>query len=536
MNAVDAGRNELAHLGLRPGARHPNVADSTPVQNEDSTIFYDYWTFNKPTVIETSKTGHPIEVTVCTSATNGDEQTISIMGETACREYLRNAVFWKSETADLIRHDNAHRQIMAHIVKLAEGNPPLAAWVLEHAPTIDVDTEDLTLTLFDLYDDPMINLHTSTTAGGGWAKLPEQTIDNLDNIITSLEFSRLHYMAGMQRESLAEFLTTLSDNLDKAHYDALHAPGVPTLAEALEAANEAHSVVEAGRQELARLGFAVPKPETTRYPPELLDNGKVLFYGYKCFDSFAHIVTDVRGRIVEVYAGEPPMVIDDHWEAELTGEIACQEFLRCAAEWKSPQVTKARETIARESVLSVLDSLAEHEPALAPWVNEQDPLIEMETDSLTVTLTSSTGKPLIMLCTSTEAGDGWARIPVRPLIDNNVSWYDIDDVMSSPEFADLHAEAGTSASDFKSIVRAVTGTLGTIHTTAMCAAGPTLRTAARAAQDTQQVAELKAQRATIPSEMLGMSVPQTAIHVPSATSAPAVAPTSTIHQAEGRSL
>lgn len=30
MNAIDVGRNELARLGLHPGARHPNIADSTP--------------------------------------------------------------------------------------------------------------------------------------------------------------------------------------------------------------------------------------------------------------------------------------------------------------------------------------------------------------------------------------------------------------------------------------------------------------------------------------------------------------------------
>ena len=53
MNAIDVGRNELARLGLHPGARHPHVVDSTPVQDEDSTIFYDYWTFNNPTVIKT---------------------------------------------------------------------------------------------------------------------------------------------------------------------------------------------------------------------------------------------------------------------------------------------------------------------------------------------------------------------------------------------------------------------------------------------------------------------------------------------------
>lgn len=32
MNAIDVDRNKLARLGLHPGARHPNIADSTPVR------------------------------------------------------------------------------------------------------------------------------------------------------------------------------------------------------------------------------------------------------------------------------------------------------------------------------------------------------------------------------------------------------------------------------------------------------------------------------------------------------------------------
>ena len=532
MNAVDAGRNELAHLGLRPGARHPNVADSTPVQNEDSTIFYDYWTFNKPTVIRTSKTGHPIEVTVCTSAANGDEQTISIMGETACREYLRYAVFWKSETADLIRHDNAHRQIMAHIVKLAEGNPPLATWVLEHAPTVDVDTEDLTLTLFDLYDDPMINLHTSTTAGGGWAKLPEQTTDNLDNIITSLEFSRLHYMAGMQRESLAEFLTTLSDNLDKAHYDALHAPGIPTLAEALEAANEAHSGVEAGRQELARLGFAVPKPETTRYPPELLDDGKVLFYGYKCFDSFAHIVTDVRGRVVEVYAGEPPMVIDDHWEAELTGEIACQEFLRYAAEWDSDASRNERHHAIHQGISEFIREQVKRDSSLEAWACSTDPhLNECTVNDISITFHDKEGQNLLDV-DRTRYGDDFLYQEAGAC-----DRYDSDrEFISSPSLEDACDRVGVEPENFATFITNFSTQLLRIHSRAI--RGDKWETscivyeAARAAQDT---AAHVAQRSSIPPEMLGRSTPHFGTQTFTIRPMRWV-PSSALHEAEGRSL
>jgi hypothetical protein len=270
MNTIDVGRNELARLGLHPGARHPNVVDSTPVQYEDSTIFYDYWTFNRPTVIKTSETGRPLEVTIYMSATDGEEQAIPIVGETACHEYLRQAVAWK----DRIRQDAAHAHIMARITELAEDNPALTTWALAHAPVVDIDTEDLTLTLSNLDGDPIIDLHTSSIAGGGWASLPGHALDDLDNIIASPDFSRLPHMMGMQRESLTAFLTVLSDDLDEIHYDAMHAPGVPTLAQAVEAAKRAQPTTEAGPQENAHVGesteAAARATQRSSIPPEML--------------------------------------------------------------------------------------------------------------------------------------------------------------------------------------------------------------------------------------------------------------------------
>lgn len=274
MNAIDAGRNELARLGLQRGARHPNVADSTPVQDEDSTIFYDYWTFNRPTVIITSETGRLLEATVYDPATNDDEQAIPIVGEAACQEYIRQAVAWKSEDVDRIRQDAAHAHIMARITELAEDNPALTTWALAHAPVIDIDTEDLTLTLTNLDGDPIIDLHTSTNAGGGWARLPGHALDELDNIITSPDFSRLPRMMGIRRESLTAFLTVLSDDLDKVHNDAMHAPGVPTLALAVEAAKRAQPAAEAGPQENAHVGesteAAARATQRSSIPPEML--------------------------------------------------------------------------------------------------------------------------------------------------------------------------------------------------------------------------------------------------------------------------
>ena len=260
MNAIDAGRNELARLGLHPGARHPNVVDPTPVQDEDSTIFYDYWTFNNPTVIKTGETGRPLEATIYTYATDGDEQAIHIVGEAACQEYVRQAVAWKSEDADRTRQDTAHAHIMARITKLAEDNPTLTTWALAHAPVVDIDTEDLTLTLTDLDGDPIIDLHTSSIAGGGWARLHGHALDELDNIIASPDFSRLPHRVGMRRESLTAFLTTLSDDLDKIHYDAMHAPGVPTLSQAIKAAKRAQLTTEAAARATQRSSI----------PPEML--------------------------------------------------------------------------------------------------------------------------------------------------------------------------------------------------------------------------------------------------------------------------
>ena len=260
MNAIDAGRNELARLGLHPGARHPNVVDPTPVQDEDSTIFYDYWTFNNPTVIKTGETGRPLEATIYTYATDGDGQAIHIVGEAACQEYVRQAVAWKSEDADRTRQDTAHAHIMARITKLAEDNPTLTTWALAHAPVVDIDTEDLTLTLTDLDGDPIIDLHTSSIAGGGWARLHGHALDELDNIIASPDFSRLPHRVGMRRESLTAFLTTLSDDLDKIHYDAMHAPGVPTLSQAIKAAKRAQPTTEAAARATQRSSI----------PPEML--------------------------------------------------------------------------------------------------------------------------------------------------------------------------------------------------------------------------------------------------------------------------
>ena len=263
MNAIDAGRNELACLGLQRGARHPDAADSSPVQDEDFTTFYDYWTFNRPTVIKTSETGRLLEATVYDPATNDDEQAITVAGEAACQEYVRQAVAWESEDADRIRHDAAHARIMACITELAEDNPTLTTWALAHAPIVDIDTEDLTLTLTDLNGDPIIDLHTSSIAGGGWARLHGHALDELDNIIASPDFSRLPHRVGMRRESLTAFLTTLSDDLDKIHYDAMHAPGVPTLSQAIKAAKRAQPTTEAAARATQRSSI----------PPEML--GKI---------------------------------------------------------------------------------------------------------------------------------------------------------------------------------------------------------------------------------------------------------------------
>lgn len=242
--AIDVGRNELARLGLQRGARHPDVIDATPFQYEDSTMFYDYWTFNRPTVIKTSESGRLLEATVYDPTTNDDEQAIPIVGEAACQEYVRQAVAWESEDADRIRQDTAHAHIMARSAELAEDNPALTTWALAHAPVVDIDTENLTLTLTDLDGNPMIDLHTSRIAGGGWARLPGHAFDDLDSIIKSPTLRHLAHMVGAQRKQLASFLRSLSTELDDVLSKAQHAPGIPTLTGAIEAARNTPEAAE----------------------------------------------------------------------------------------------------------------------------------------------------------------------------------------------------------------------------------------------------------------------------------------------------
>ena len=237
--AIDVGRNELARLGLQRGARHPDVIDATPFQYEDSTMF-----FNRPTVIKTSASGRLLEATVYDPTTNDDEQAIPIVGEAACQEYVRQAVAWESEDADRIRQDTAHAHIMARITELAEDNPALTTWALAHAPVVDIDTENLTLTLTDLDGNPMIDLHTSRIAGGGWAHLPGHAFDDLDSIIKSPTLRHLAHMVGAQRKQLASFLRSLSTELDDILSKAQHAPGIPTLTGAIEAARNTPEAAE----------------------------------------------------------------------------------------------------------------------------------------------------------------------------------------------------------------------------------------------------------------------------------------------------
>lgn len=110
------------------------------------------------------------------------------------------------------------------------------------------------------------------------ARVPGHALDELDNIIASPDFSRLPHMMGMQRENLTAFLTALSDDLDEVHTDAMRAPGVPTLTQAIEAAKRAQPTVEADRQDNAPIGDSTETAQESTavasrrssIPPEML--------------------------------------------------------------------------------------------------------------------------------------------------------------------------------------------------------------------------------------------------------------------------
>jgi len=475
MNAIDAGRNELACLGLQRGARHPNVADSTPVQDEDSTIFYDYWTFGCPTVIKTSETGRLLEATVYDPATNDDEQAITVAGEAACREYVRQAVAWESEDTDRIRQDTAHAHIMARITELAEDTPALTTWALAHAPVIDIDTEDLTLTLTDL-----------------------------------------------------------SDDLDEIHYDAMHAPGVPTLAQAVKAANRAQPIIEAGRLELVRLGFTVPKHDVRKLPA-VLDDG-VLFNDYECFDLPSEIVTDNRGCVAEVRAGYPPRRMNNgKWEVELIGEASCQEFLRYAAGWDASRNERYR--AMHQGISDFIRDQAQCN-SLNGWEYTINPSVDKCTvDTLYITLNDKKGQELITI----ESFYGG-----KVILHQGSEEYDFFDSLNefmysneltySLELMDASDRAGIVPERFADFMIEFSRKLGVIYSRAIKGdKWNSMGIISEAAQAAQDSAASATHRPSIPPEMLGRSAPHIGTQAFTTTPMRWV-PSPTIHQAEGRSL
>ena len=293
-----------------------------------------------------------------------------------------------------------------------------------------------------------------------------------------------------------------------------------------------NSIIEAGRQQLARLGFAAPKPEDVRYPPEVLDDGKVLFYGYKCFDSFAQIVTDVRGRVVEVYAGEPPMVIDDNWEAELTGEIACQEFLRYAAEWDSDASRNERHHAIHQGISEFIREQVKRDSSLEAWARSTDPhLNECTVNDISIKFHDKEGQNLLTV-TQTLYGDYFVY---QEGADFN-EFYDVHEFVSSQDLEDACKRVGVEPVSFATFITDFSERLPRIHSRAIRGdkweTSSIVYEAARAAQAT---AAHVAQRSSIPPEMLGRSTPHIGKQaVP--TTPMRWAPSPTIHQAEGRSL
>lgn len=534
MNAIDAGRNELACLGLHPGARHPNVVDSTPVQDEDSTIFYDYWTYGKPTVIKTGKNGRPLAVTIYTSATDGEEQAIPIVGEAACQEYVRQAVVWKSEDADRTRQDAAHAHIMARITELAEESPALTTWALAQVPAVDINTEDLTLTLSNLDGAPMIDLHTSSIAGGGWARLPGHALDDLDKIIASPGFSRLPHMMGMQRESLTAFLTVLSDDLDEIHYDAMHAPGVPTLAQAIKAADRAQPTIEAGRQELVRLGFTVPKRDVRKLPA-VLDDG-VLFNDYDCFDLPSEIVTDNHGCVTEVRAGYPPSRGNNgKWEVELIGEASCREFLRYAARWDASR--NERYHIMSQGVSDFIRDQARYN-SLNGWERTITPSIdECTVDTFYITLNDKKGQKLITIGESSYGGEVILHDGSEcRFFDSLNEFMESNELIYSLDLMDASYRAEIMPERFASFIIDAFKELDVIYSRAIQSdKWNSTGIISEAAQLAQSSATSATRRSSIPPEMLGRSTPHIGKQAVPTTPMRWV-PSPTIHQAEGRSL
>lgn len=292
------------------------------------------------------------------------------------------------------------------------------------------------------------------------------------------------------------------------------------------------NAIDAGRNELARLGFAVPKPEDVRYPPEVLDDGKVLFYGYKCFDSFADIVTEVSGRVVEVYAGEPPLVIDGSWEAELTGEIACREFLRYAAEWDSDASQKERHHAIHQGISEFIREQVKRDSSLEAWARSTDPHInECSVRDISITFHDKEGQDLLDVDNS-PYGDNFIYQEAGACD----RYHSDREFISSSSLEDACDRVGVEPENFATFITNFSKQLPIIHSRAIRGdKWKTFYIVGEAAQLAQSSATSATRRSSIPPEMLGKSAPYLGTQAFKTTPMRWV-PTPTIHQTEGRSL
>ena len=300
----------------------------------------------------------------------------------------------------------------------------------------------------------------------------------------------------------------------------------------VSAVRDSEAAIERGRAHLSSLGLT-PTAES----PDIIDERPTwnllsyttYFQDYQAFGERIGIVTDDRGVPIKIGAGlDDPHTLE--WEHLIVGSVACDSFVRQSLAGDSAEARQARESEAQARVLGHIAEYAEAHHSLAAWAQAEAPDVAVTSTDLDVLLHDLEGAPLITLHYSSYAGEGWAKLG------NANRFSELEDILTSTDFPRIVHAIGATPKAVTNYLDSLSRSMPLFHRKALGAPGAhTVVSAAHEAREAQALANLKSQRETIPSDVLGgrptYATAQGALSKPMRWAPPAP-----LHRTEGRSL
>ena len=263
----------------------------------------------------------------------------------------------------------------------------------------------------------------------------------------------------------------------------------------VSAVRDSETAIERGREHLSSLGLT-PAAERSpvivdERPTWNLASYTTYFLDYQAFGERIGIVTDESGVPIEIGAGVD-MPRSQEWRHFITGEAAIN-FIRQAHDSSSDSCHRAQELEAFECIHRHMAEYANELPALASWAQSETPEIAVTPATLTVEFHDQEGNPAITFIYSATTGEREVRL-------TNGGIVNLKDLADSPHAASTTAAMGAPLDDIQVYLDSLSRSAASFHTQAL---DSPLVSAVCEARTAQAVANLKAQRENMPSDVLG---------------------------------